>query len=76
VDGQHSATGTLHYVAQVVDLRSPDIPAANLLKLVARLRGCLGEDFDVVLEVDQIEMESPPTRPYCSRHPVGSLRLL
>lgn len=64
VDGQHSATGSPHYIARAVDLRSRDVPAANLLTLVACLRKCLCEDFELVLEVDQIEIESPPRRPH------------
>ena len=62
VDGKHAA-GSLHYVGQAVDLRTRDVAADVRPKLVARLRECLGEDYDVVLETDHIHVEFQPKRP-------------
>lgn len=63
IDGKHSATGSLHYVGQAVDIRSRDIPAAEVPKIAARLRECLGEDYDVVIESNHFHVEFQVKRP-------------
>ncbi|HWR51224.1 MAG TPA: hypothetical protein VN428_08965 [Bryobacteraceae bacterium] len=62
VDGKHSA-GSLHYAGQAVDLRTRDLAAEARPKLGVRIRECLGEDYDVVLEPDHIHLEFQPKRP-------------
>ncbi len=63
IDGRHSA-GSLHYAGGALDLRSREVAPEKMNVLIARLRECLGEDFDVVLEVDHIHIEFQPKRPY------------
>jgi len=62
VDGKHTA-GSLHYVGQAVDFRTRDVPAADEPKLLARLRECLGPDYDVALEIDHLHVEFQPKTP-------------
>ena len=61
VDGKHS-TASLHYAGQAVDLRTRDVPEDTRPKLVARLKECLGEDYDVLLEETHIHAEYQPKR--------------
>ncbi len=61
VDGKH-APGSLHFVGAAVDLRTRDLSPEDLPKFAARMRECLGEDFDVVLEVDHLHIEFQPKR--------------
>ncbi|MGE5486501.1 MAG: hypothetical protein ACM3ZB_01615 [bacterium] len=63
LDGKHTA-GSLHYSGAAVDIRSRELAPDDLKKLVARLRECLGEDFDVVLEIDHVHLEFQPKKPY------------
>ncbi len=58
-DGKHS-TGSLHYSGAAVDLRTRDLPAADIPKLASQLRDCLGADFDIVIENDHVHIELQP----------------
>jgi hypothetical protein len=59
VDGKHMA-GSLHYAGAAIDVRTRDIPLADVQKLIARIKVCLADDFDVLLEVDHIHIEFQP----------------
>jgi hypothetical protein len=59
VDGKHM-TGSLHYGGAAIDLRTRDVAPADVPKLIAQIKACLGEDFDVLLEVDHIHIEFQP----------------
>lgn len=59
VDGKHSA-GSLHYSGAAIDIQTRDIPAEALQKIVARIKGALGADFDVVMEADHLHIEFQP----------------
>jgi hypothetical protein len=59
VDGKHMA-GSLHYAGQAIDVRTRDIAPADVQKLIAQIKACLGDDFDVLLEVDHIHIEFQP----------------
>ncbi len=56
VEGKHSI-GSLHYAGAAIDIRTRNVPAAEAPKLVARIKECLGGDFDVVLESDHVHLE-------------------
>jgi hypothetical protein len=62
IEGRHMA-GSLHYVGAAVDLRTNDLHADDVTKLVARVRECLGEEYDVVVEADHLHIEFQPKRP-------------
>jgi hypothetical protein len=62
VDGVHKA-GSLHYCGLAVDLRSRDFRPGDLDKAIARLRQCLGADYDVVLENDHVHVEFDQKQP-------------
>ena len=59
VDGKHM-TGSLHYAGAAIDARTRDIAPAEVQKLIAQIKTCLGGDFDVLLEVDHIHIEFQP----------------
>jgi hypothetical protein len=59
VDGRHT-TGSLHYAGAAIDLRARDLSPADVPKLIAQIKACLGDDFDVLLEVDHIHIEFQP----------------
>ncbi len=59
VDGRHT-TGSLHYAGLAVDLRTRDVPAAELKDLLACIRDSLGPDYDVILEADHLHIEFQP----------------
>jgi hypothetical protein len=59
-DSQHMP-GSLHYVGLAIDIRTAGVPEP--LKLVARLRTALNQEFDVVLESDHIHIEFQPKGP-------------
>ena len=59
VDGKHMV-GSLHYAGAAIDVRTRDIPLADVQKLIARIKACLGDDFDVLLEVDYLHIEFEP----------------
>ena len=49
--------GSLHYAGAAIDVRTRDIALADVQKLIARIKTCLGDDFDVMLEVDHVHIE-------------------
>ena len=61
VDGAHSP-GSLHYPGMAFDVRTAGVPQDTLNRIVARLNEELGEDFDVVLELDHLHIEFQPKR--------------
>jgi len=65
VDGVHQA-GSLHYCGLAVDLRSRDFRAGDADKAIARIKQCLGADYDVVLEKDHIHIEFDQKQPLSS----------
>jgi len=62
VDGVHQA-GSLHYCGLAVDLRSRDFRPGDLDKAIARIRQCLGADYDVVLENEHVHVEFDQKQP-------------
>ena len=62
VDGVHQA-GSLHYCGLAVDLRSRDFRPGDADKAIARIKQCLGADYDVVLENDHIHVEFDQKQP-------------
>jgi hypothetical protein len=62
VDGKHMA-GSLHYTGAAIDVRTHDVPVAQLQQIVTHIRECLGGDFDVLLETDHIHIEFQPKQP-------------
>ncbi len=62
IEGKHSA-GSLHYVGAAVDLRTNNVPADKLQRLVEKIRVALGGDFDVIVEADHLHIEFQPKRP-------------
>ena len=62
VDGVHKA-GSLHYCGLAVDLRSRDFRPGDLDKAIARIKQCLGADYDAVLEKDHLHLEYQPKQP-------------
>ena len=59
VDGKHIA-GSLHYSGAAIDVRTRDLAADEVQKIIAKMKECLGGDFDVLLEVDHIHIEFQP----------------
>ena len=59
VDGKHMA-GSLHYAGAAIDLRTRDVAPADVQKLITQIKACLGDDFDVLLEVDHLHIEFQP----------------
>jgi hypothetical protein len=59
VDGKHSV-GSLHYAGAAIDVRTRDVPADKLPKLVAQIKACLGDDFDVLQEATHLHIEHQP----------------
>jgi len=62
VDGVHQA-GSLHYCGLAVDLRSRNFRPGDADKAIARIKQCLGADYDVVLENDHLHLEYQPKQP-------------
>ncbi len=62
VDGVHKS-GSLHYCGLAVDLRSRDFRPGDVDKAIARIKQCLGADYDVVLETDHIHVEFQQKQP-------------
>ena len=60
VTGGKHGIGSLHYVGAAIDLRIWGLSKDMLTKIVLRLRECLGENYDVVLESDHIHVEFQP----------------
>ncbi len=59
VDGRHT-TGSLHYAGAAIDLRTRDLRPADVPKLIAQIKVCLGDDFDVLMELDHVHIEFQP----------------
>jgi hypothetical protein len=53
VDGKYMAN-SLHYAGAAIDIRTRDVPPVEVQKLIAQIKECLGNDFDVLLEADHI----------------------
>jgi len=62
VDGAHMS-GSLHYCGLAVDLRSRHFRPGDADKAIARIKQCLGADYDVVLENDHIHVEFDQKQP-------------
>lgn len=62
VEGTHSRA-SLHYSGCAADLRRPT-EAAKAAELATSAKAALGDDFDVVLEVDHYHVEFQPKAPY------------
>lgn len=60
IDGQHSPK-SLHYSGNAVDIRSRNWP--DSIGMAQQIREILGQDFDVILEVDHLHIEFDP-KPY------------
>jgi len=58
VEGKHKRA-SLHYAGCAADLRRPD-NAVQAAELGKALREALGDDFDVIVEVDHIHIEYQP----------------
>jgi hypothetical protein len=52
----------MHYAGAAVDIRTRDLAPEEQKKFEARVRECLGEDFDVVLEETHLHLEFQPKR--------------
>lgn len=62
VDGKHK-TGSLHYSGAAIDVRTRDLQPADVPKVLARIKSCLGDAFDILLETDHIHIEFQPKAP-------------
>jgi hypothetical protein len=59
VDGKHT-TGSFPYAGAAIDVRTRELAPADVQKILAQIKACLGDDFDVVLEADHIHIEFQP----------------
>ncbi len=61
-DGRHGAQ-SLHFIGAAADLRLPsrftEVPSDDD-RMAAELRAALGDEWDVVLEIDHIHIEHDP----------------
>jgi hypothetical protein len=55
--------GSFHYSGLAVDIRTNDVPPADVPRLIARIKSCVGDDFDAILETDHIHIEFQPKNP-------------
>jgi hypothetical protein len=53
----------LDYAGSAVDPKTRDIGSGDLNAVVARIRECVGEDFEAVLEIDLIHIKFQPRKP-------------
>lgn len=60
-EGQHSRQ-SLHYVGHAFDIRISEIDLLTRAAIVADLKKCLGDEFDVILEATHIHVEWQPKR--------------
>jgi len=64
IDGVHSH-GSRHYSGLAVDLRTRNIDAEDMKRMVFNdIKHALGADFDVVLEETHLHIEFDPKAPY------------
>ena len=49
--------------AAAIDVRTRDLAPADVQKILAQIKDCLGADFDVLLEADHIHIEFQPKTP-------------
>lgn len=63
IDGTHRR-GSLHYAGQALDLRARDFAPSERRRIRDGLAEALGDDFDVVLEVDHLHVECQPKGSY------------
>lgn len=59
VDGVHRPD-SLHYRGHALDFRTRHVQPDDRMALTAALAAALGDEFDVVLEVDHIHIEFQP----------------
>jgi NO-binding membrane sensor protein with MHYT domain len=62
IEGVHSRA-SLHYTGMAADLRRP-ADAMILQRIIDDAKVALGDDYDVVLEVDHVHVEFQPKAPY------------
>lgn len=61
VDGKHGAD-SLHGKGLAIDIRTWHIASESLSVIAGEIRHRLGEEYDVVVEVDHIHIEYDPRR--------------
>lgn len=59
LDGKHT-TGSLHYAGAAINIRTRDLAPADVQTVLAQIKACVGNDFDVLLETDHIHIEFQP----------------
>ena len=60
-DGTHMK-GSKHYTGEALDMRTRNFPEGQLKPFMDRLQTRLGEDYQLILEVDHLHIEyDPPT---------------
>lgn len=60
VTGGRHGTGSYHYKGLAIDLRTRDVSANEVTKIVELLKAQLNDNYDVVLESDHIHIEFDP----------------
>lgn len=63
IDGKHSV-GSFHYNGLGLDFRTNSMSASAAEMAVNELKQALGDDFDVILEVDHCHCEFQPKQSY------------
>jgi hypothetical protein len=58
-DGRHKA-GSFHYKGQAFDQRSRELNQEEIGRYLIELRKALGNDFDVLFEIDHFHIEYDP----------------
>lgn len=58
-DGKHGVN-SLHYSGYAADLRIRDLTPTQEANIYSELKHILGNDYDVVLEIDHIHLEYDP----------------
>ena len=60
-DGQHKVVNSLHYTGNAMDFRTTELSMSYDWDSVrAKVKQCLGKDFDVILEKDHLHVEYQP----------------
>jgi uncharacterized protein YcbK (DUF882 family) len=60
LDGKHSKK-SLHYEGLAIDFRTRDIIKSHLQQIIGQLEFELGNNYDVVLEIDHLHVEFDPS---------------